>query len=150
MAAKRKQDEEERREKLIVLYDGTCNLCLASVRRLKELQSTAVLRFIPVQSLEETYETIPVLSAVTNDQLLTKMHVVEMDGTLHAGAAGVVRILRTVRGLKWLAPLYRVPGLRGAADALYRFIAARRYDWFGKTDENCHEGVCTLPGAKKQ
>ncbi|NBD25936.1 thiol-disulfide oxidoreductase DCC family protein [Paenibacillus glycinis] len=144
MGSRRKQAEEDRREKLIVLYDGTCNLCLASVRRLKELQSTAILRFIPVQSLEETYETIPELSAVTEEQLLTKMHVVEMDGTLHAGAAGVVRILRTVRGLRWLAPLYRVPGLRGAADFMYRFIAGRRYEWFGKTDESCHDGVCAL------
>ncbi|MBO7745507.1 DUF393 domain-containing protein [Paenibacillus sp. MWE-103] len=145
MGSRRKQAEEERREKLIVLYDGTCNLCLASVRRLKELQSTAILRFIPVQSLEDTYETIPELSAVTEDQLLTKMHVVEMDGTVHAGAAGVVRILRTVRGWRWLAPLYRVPGLRGVADLLYRIIAGRRYEWFGRSDESCHEGVCALP-----
>ena len=144
MGLRRKQIEEERREKLIVLYDGSCNLCLTSVRRLKELQSTAILRFIPVQSLEETYETIPELSAVTEEQLLTKMHVVEMDGTIHAGAAGVVRILRTVRGLRWLAPLYRVPGLKGAADILYRFIAGKRYEWFGKTEESCQDGICAL------
>lgn len=145
MGSRRKQVEEERREKLIVLYDGECQLCLASVRRLKEMQSTAILRFIPVQSLEETYETIPELSAVTEEQLLTKMHVVEMDGTLHAGAAGIVRILRTVKGFRWLAPLYSVPGLRGMADLLYRVIASKRYDWFGKADESCHEGACALP-----
>ncbi|SDX41243.1 thiol-disulfide oxidoreductase DCC family protein [Paenibacillus sp. CF384] len=145
MAKKERSTDESKREKLIVLYDGTCNLCLGSVRKLKELQSSAVLRFIPVQSLDETYETIPGLASLNTETLLTKMHVVEADGTLHAGAAGVIRIMRTVRGLRWLAWLYRVPGLGLAADGIYRVIAAKRYDWFGRTDDSCHEGVCALP-----
>ncbi|RAP77887.1 thiol-disulfide oxidoreductase DCC family protein [Paenibacillus montanisoli] len=145
MARNPRSRNENKREKLIVLYDGNCNLCLGTVRKLKELQSTADLRFIPVQSLEETYETVPGLASFDQAMLLTKMHVVEADGTLHAGAAGVVRILRTVKGLRWLAWLYRVPGLRIAGDGLYRVIAAKRYDWFGRADDGCHEGACTLP-----
>ncbi|SEM68401.1 thiol-disulfide oxidoreductase DCC family protein [Paenibacillus sp. OV219] len=149
MARTPKQSEERSREKLIVLYDGECILCLASVKRLKELQSSAIVRFIAVQALGETYETIPGLDHVTTEQLLSKIHVVEMDGTLHAGAAGIVRILRTTRGLRWLAWLYRVPGLHSAADGLYRIIAAKRYDWFGKADQSCHEGACSLPPRKE-
>ncbi|WP_308634728.1 thiol-disulfide oxidoreductase DCC family protein [Paenibacillus silvisoli] len=145
MANKQGRHERKKREKLIVLYDGTCNLCLGTVRKLKELQSSADLRFIPVQSLEETYEEIPGAASLDQAELLTKLHVVEADGTLHVGAASVVRILRTVKGLRWLAWLYRVPGLRIAADGLYRIIAAKRYDWFGKADDGCHDGVCTIP-----
>ncbi|QYR23404.1 DUF393 domain-containing protein [Paenibacillus sp. sptzw28] len=133
------------RERLYILYDGTCNLCIATVRRIKELHSSADLRFVSIQSLEENKETIPGIEAIPLEQLLAKLHVVERSGALYAGADGIVRILRTSAGFKWLAPLYRIPGMRGSADALYRYIAARRYDWFGKTEESCDNGVCTLP-----
>ncbi|MFC5650110.1 thiol-disulfide oxidoreductase DCC family protein [Paenibacillus solisilvae] len=133
------------REKLYVIYDGTCNLCLTTVRRLKELRSNAVLRFVSVQSLEDSYEEIPNIESIPTERLMSKMHVVEQNGAIYAGADGVVRILHTVRGFTWLGLMYRIPGMRGIADLLYRFIAARRYDWFGKTDESCENGACNLP-----
>jgi predicted DCC family thiol-disulfide oxidoreductase YuxK len=133
------------RERLYILYDGTCNLCIATVRRLRELHSSADLRFVSIQSLEENKETIPGIGAIPLEQLMAKLHVVEQSGALYAGADGIVRILRTVAGFRWLALLYRIPGMRRSADAIYRFIASRRYDWFGKTEESCENGVCTLP-----
>ncbi|MBW7476240.1 DUF393 domain-containing protein [Paenibacillus oenotherae] len=132
-------------ERLYVLYDGTCNLCMASVRRLKELRSTAELHYIPVQSLQDGANVVPAVIGKTQEELLSKIHVVDGEGNVWAGADGVVRIIRTVRGLRWLAPLYRIPGMGRIADRLYRYIAARRYEWFGKTDEGCHNGACRLP-----
>jgi len=140
-----KRVKENVGEKLTVLYDGICNLCLTSVRRLKELPSTADLRFVSIQSLEESEEEIPGIQAYSRDQLLAKLHVIDQSGAVYAGADGVIRILRTVRGLKWVALFYRIPGTRGMADFLYRYIAARRYDWFGKADDGCANGACTLP-----
>lgn len=132
-------------EKLYVLYDGVCNLCLASVRRLKELPSSAELHYAAVQSLADSAALIPAAASIPQEQLLSKIHVVDADGNVFAGADGIVRIMRTVRGFQWLAVLYRIPGMGAIANALYRYIASRRYDWFGKTDESCHSGACSLP-----
>ena len=143
------EEKMDNRERLYVLYDGTCNLGLASVKRLKGLRSSADLRFASVQSLEESPGLVPIPLNLTREQLLTKLHVVEPSGACYAGADGIVRILRTVGGLRLLAPLYRIPGMRKAADALYRYIAARRYDWFGKADEGCANGACSLTDRDK-
>jgi len=133
-------------EKLYVLYDNQCKLCLASVKRLKELHTSAELRFVSIQSyLEGTGETVPEFGSVDKDKLLAKLHVVDETGRAYAGADGVVRIIRTARGLSWMAVLYRIPGMSRLADNLYRYVANRRYDWFGKTDEGCENGVCALP-----
>ncbi|MBW7457601.1 thiol-disulfide oxidoreductase DCC family protein [Paenibacillus sepulcri] len=140
-----KRVKENEGERLIVLYDGVCNLCLTSVRRMKELRSSADLRFISIQSLEESEEEIASIQSFPREQLLSRLHVIDQGGAVYAGADGIVRILRTVRNLKWVALLYRIPGMRGMADYLYRYIAARRYDWFGKADDGCTNGSCTLP-----
>ncbi|CAH1204265.1 hypothetical protein PAECIP111893_02207 [Paenibacillus plantiphilus] len=134
-------------EKLYILYDGVCNLCLASVRRMKELPSSAELHDVSIQSLADDggAAAIPAVASMSQEQLLAKIHVVDMEGNIFAGADGIVRIMRTVRGFQWLAGLYRIPGMGRVANALYRFIASRRYDWFGKTDESCHAGACSLP-----
>lgn len=136
---------KRQREKIYVIYDGTCNLCQTTVRRLKELRSHAILRFVSIQSLEDSYEDIPNIESVPLERLMSKMHVVDQNGTIYAGADGVVRVLRTVRGFTWLGMLYRIPGMRRTADLLYRFIAARRYEWFGKTTESCESGACNHP-----
>ncbi|BBH19278.1 redox protein [Paenibacillus baekrokdamisoli] len=143
--SKRLDTSKRKRDKLYVIYDGTCNLCLTSVRRLKELRSNAILRFVSIQSLEDSYEEIPGIDSVSHERLMSKIHVIEQNGHIYAGADGIIRILRTVRGFAWLALFYRVPGMRGVADVLYRFIATKRYDWFGKTDESCENGACNLP-----
>lgn len=133
-------------ETLYILYDDVCNLCLASVRRMKELPSSAELHDVSIQSLaDDGAVAIPAVASMSQEQLLAKIHVVDMEGNIFAGADGIVRIMRTVRGFKWLAGLYRIPGMGRVANALYRFIASRRYDWFGKTDESCQTGACSLP-----
>ena len=143
-------ESRDNRETLYVFYDGTCNLCLASVKRLKELRSSAELLFIPLQSLDgDAAGRYPAVASLSKEALAAKMHVADDQGRLFAGADGVVRILWTVPGFRLLAPLYRLPGMKRAMDALYRYIAARRYDWFGQTDESCESGACTLPRRDK-
>ncbi|WP_274650008.1 thiol-disulfide oxidoreductase DCC family protein [Paenibacillus humicola] len=134
------------RETLHIFYDGSCRLCLASVKRLKELRSSAELLFIPLQSLDgDAARLYPAVAALPKETLAAKMHVADGEGRLYAGADGIVRILRTVPGFRLLAPLYRLPGMKRAMDALYRYIANRRYEWFGEADESCESGACALP-----
>ncbi|WP_336785452.1 thiol-disulfide oxidoreductase DCC family protein [Paenibacillus sp. MMO-177] len=133
------------REKLYVVYDGTCNLCTGTVSKLKELRSNADLIFVPIQSLDGAGNHVPGIEKAAETDLYEKMHVADEKGRLYAGADGVVRILRTIKGFRLLASLYRLPGLSRVGDLLYRYIAKRRYDWFGRTEQSCSVNGCTLP-----
>ncbi|MDQ8737379.1 DUF393 domain-containing protein [Paenibacillus sp. LHD-38] len=135
-------------EKLYVIYDGYCNLCLASVAKLKELHSKADLIFISIQQLETDHDTtrlIPRIDKLDFAALYEKMHVADERGQLFAGADGIVRILRTVEGFRWLSAFYRMPGMNRIADRIYRFVAKRRYEWFGSTEQSCSIDGCDLP-----
>ncbi|OBZ12458.1 thiol-disulfide oxidoreductase DCC family protein [Bacillus sp. FJAT-26390] len=136
------------KEKLYVIYDGQCNLCLASVAKLKELHSKADLHYVQIQQLEaegQAQKLVPHIRSLKFEELYEKMHVADERGELFAGADGVVRILRTVKGLRWLSSFYRIPGMKRAANYIYRFIASRRYEWFGKTEQSCSINGCELP-----
>lgn len=140
-------------EKLYVIYDGYCNLCLASVAKLKELHSKAALQFIQIQQLEAAGDTealLPRSPQLDFAALYEKMHVIDERGKLYAGADGVVRILRTVNGFGWLSAFYRIPGMSRIADRMYRFVANRRYEWFGSTEQSCSINGCDLPKSREE
>ncbi|HUC91329.1 MAG TPA: DUF393 domain-containing protein [Paenibacillus sp.] len=133
-------------EKLYVLYDAHCVMCAGTVKRLQALKGIrAELQYVPLQSLAEGgAPDIPGRDKLDIEALYAKLHVVDGAGDVFAGADGVVRMMRALPGLRPVAWLYRIPGMRKAADGLYRFIANRRYDWFGRTDEGCADGACRL------
>jgi predicted DCC family thiol-disulfide oxidoreductase YuxK len=131
-------------EKLTLLYDAECILCLASVEKLRHMKSRAELVMVPLQSAPE--DVLP--KGVTKEELLAELHLIDEDGRLYRGAASVVRIMRTVPSLAWLASMYRVPGLKGLADTLYKWIAKHRYRLFGKAGDTCAGGACRLQAAR--
>lgn len=142
---------EPDKDVLYVLYDGECSLCTASVNGLKRLDSAAELRFIPLQSMEgNDAPRIPGLAGVGMEALYEKLHVADPAGRLFAGAEGVVRIMKTVPGLRWVGILYAIPGMGRLGDAVYRWIAKRRYDWFGRTETGCAGSSCKLPAGKRE
>lgn len=136
---------KHKRERLYVVYDGTCKLCIGTVGKLKELRSNAELVFVPAQSLGEVDFRVPGIERARETDLYEKMHVADEQGRLYAGADGVIRIMRTIKGFRLLAALYRLPGMSRAGDLLYRYIAKRRYDWFGQTEQSCSASGCALP-----
>jgi predicted DCC family thiol-disulfide oxidoreductase YuxK len=153
-------DRRKRGETLYVVYDAECALCAGAVRQLAAVRGArAELRFVPLQALEakadgmrETVAPEPNgwpdrLTRLDPEALRAQMHVVQADGAVFAGAEAVVRIMRELPGWRFLSRLYRVPGLGRAADAAYRYVARRRYDWFGKADEGCAAGACALHGS---
>jgi predicted DCC family thiol-disulfide oxidoreductase YuxK len=70
---------------------------------------------------------------------------VREDGRAFAGTEGIVRVLarRALLALVWL---YYLPGLRQAADALYRWVAAHRMRLPGGAA--CSEELCGLHGGQ--
>ncbi len=121
----------------IVLFDGVCNFCNASVNFIIRHDKKARFRFAPLQSaigaeLQRQYGLDP---NVPNTLVL-----VEQGRAYTKSTAG----LRIARWLRWPWPalytLIVVP--RPVRDLAYDWFARRRYRWFGKKDE------CMVPTAE--
>ena len=122
----------------IILFDGVCNLCNASVQFIIERDPTAIFRFAALQSdagqalLAKSGLTPPTDEAALDSVLLLS------GGQLYSHSSAVLRIARGLGGVWALAG---VGGLlpRTWRDALYRFVARNRYRWFGRQES------CMLP-----
>jgi predicted DCC family thiol-disulfide oxidoreductase YuxK len=118
----------------IVLFDGVCNLCNASVDFLIRHDPHARLRFASLQS-DLARRLLP---AHGLDPGVLSSIVLLDGGRAYTRSAAALRIARRLRLLSPLAYLGAVlpPPLR---DGLYDAIAIHRYRWFGKRD------TCRLP-----
>lgn len=123
----------------VVLFDGVCNLCNGAVMFVLDRERGADLRFAPLQS----EVALPLLERVFGREEAIRLRagaagrgdpdsIVLIDGT--RGWTGSTAALRIARHLRapwgWLFALVAVP--RPLRDAVYRFIAKRRYRWFGR------------------
>jgi len=118
----------------VLLFDGVCNLCHGTVRFVLDHDRDARFRFAPLQS--EVGRALLARFALDPDALDTIVLIDEARAYRRSDAA-----LRVARRLgapwSWLVPLAAIP--RPLRDAVYDFIARRRYRWFGKKD------ACPLP-----
>jgi predicted DCC family thiol-disulfide oxidoreductase YuxK len=120
--------------RFIVLFDGVCNLCNASVRFLIQRDPGRRFRFASIQSPpgRQLYEA----HGQSAERLETIMLVVDGRAYVHSDAA--LRIARELGGL-WVClwPLRFIP--RALRDPVYRWVARNRYRWFGRTE------TCMVP-----
>jgi predicted DCC family thiol-disulfide oxidoreductase YuxK len=129
----------------VVLFDGTCNFCNATVLFLVD-RDRGDLRFAPLQS-----EYAAALLARVAGEEAARGLVAGADGSgdpdtlvfvegdrAYVRSAGALRIARHLRApWRWAAALSVVPGF--VRDGVYRWFARHRYGWFGKTD------ACRVP-----
>lgn len=116
----------------IVLFDGVCNLCNAAVQFVIDRDPRGIFRFASLQSeraaelLRARGRTVPSGDPET---------VVLIEGArVTESSTAALRIARRLGGLwQFLALFLVVP--RPIRDAVYRFVARRRYRWFGKTEQ---------------
>ena len=118
----------------IVLFDGVCNFCNASVNFLIDrdlegrfvfgaLQSEEGLAALKEHGLEDGYFDSIVL--IDGDNVLT-------------ASDAVLEISRSMSGAWPLLRVFRIVP-RSIRDAVYNWIARNRYAWFGKQD------TCRMP-----
>ena len=114
----------------IIFFDGVCNLCNKSINRLikndvkkkfkfASLQSDFAMSFVPDQMINhKNLDTI----------LLYK------NGQFYDRSNAVLNICKALGGGFNLFLIgYIIP--RFVRDAMYRFVANNRYEWFGKEDQ---------------
>ncbi len=117
-----------------IVFDGMCHLCSGSVSWIAR-RVDAQVRFVPAQSDEGA----AALEAAGLDTLDPASFIVVQDDRSLQKSAAVVAVLDVVGGgWKIAAWLLRLLPQR-AADAVYGFIAANRYKWFGRRE------TCFLP-----
>lgn len=108
-------------ERATLIFDGECGICQQAVSLLKRWDREHVLRYVPFQDSAAVARfgiALPALAAA--------MHLVFPDGRVYAGADAVPELLRFFPGKRWLAPLFRIPGVLPIARRIYAWIARRR------------------------
>jgi predicted DCC family thiol-disulfide oxidoreductase YuxK len=120
----------------VVLFDGVCNLCSASVHFIVDRDRDAFFKFASIQS-DIAKELMKEHGVAFPEGDPSSIILVE-DGQAFDRSSAALRIARHLNGiwkLGWL--LIVVP--RFVRDALYEVVAKHRYRWFGKKD------VCMVP-----
>ncbi|MEM6455060.1 MAG: DCC1-like thiol-disulfide oxidoreductase family protein [Acidobacteriota bacterium] len=118
----------------VLLFDGVCNLCDASVQFILRHEADDRLRFASLQSDAARAR----LAQAGVDGPLPDSVVLIDDNGVHVQSTAALRAARRLRfPLSLLAVLLLIP--RALRDAAYAFIARSRYRWFGRRD------TCIVP-----
>ncbi|MEL7265583.1 MAG: DUF393 domain-containing protein [Planctomycetota bacterium] len=127
----------ESRDRDVVIYDGQCNFCVGSVRRLRWLDWSDRLRYLSLHD-DRVAVRYPRLE---KEDLLQQMYVMTPGGDAFGGADAVRYLTRRMPILWPVMPLMHLPFSHHVWHWMYRFVARRRYLLGGK---RCEDGVCRL------
>ncbi len=123
----------------VILFDGVCNFCDASVQFIIKRDPAAHFLFTSLQSekgleLTKKYaipEDVDSLVLIENGKAFTK-------------SSAALRIAKKMDGLWHLFFVFiLVP--RKIRDGVYDYVANNRYKWFGKKED-----ACTLPSPEQR
>lgn len=120
--------------RMIVLFDGVCNLCNRSVHFIVDRDPGKLFRFAPIQSdqgraLMGNHGLD--CEAIDSLVLLDK-------GKAYTHSTGALRIVRHLRA-PWPVLYVFILLPRFLRDSVYRLLSRNRYRWFGKTE------TCRMP-----
>lgn len=129
-------------ERAVILYDGHCRFCKGQMKNLLELGKRSELE--PVSFHDEG--VLDRYAGLTYEACMEAMHLVTPAGRVYVGMEAAVRAILTRPILGAFAWFYYVPGIRHAMDALYAWIAKRRYEVAGRevAKDGCDGGTCTV------
>jgi predicted DCC family thiol-disulfide oxidoreductase YuxK len=126
-----------KREPAVILFDGVCNLCNASVNWVLDLDRNAEFRFASLQSKAGA----GVLRAAGFvGEIPDSVILVDEDG-VHLRSTAALRIALRL-GFPWSMAVVGFVLPAFLRDAIYKIIAANRYRWFGRQES------CRLPSAE--
>jgi len=118
----------------VLLFDGVCNLCNASVQWVLQHDRAGIFRFAALQS--EAGQALLARVDMNAEQFDTVV-LVDGDRVFTRSDAALEILQRLGRPWSWLAVLQWLP--RGFRNAVYDWVARNRYRWFGRQEK------CLLP-----
>ncbi len=118
--------------KKIILFDGLCNLCDASVQYIIKYDKLDIFRFVSIQS--ELGQSILKHIGIQPDAI-DSIVLYEPGIAYYYKSSAALEIAKNLQGIFTLATFFRfLP--TGIRDVLYDYVAKNRYQWYGKK-ENC-------------
>lgn len=123
------------KKKLIVLFDGVCNLCNDSVLKIIKNDKNDVFRFTSIQS-DTGSKIINYLGIDTAK--IDSIILYDPNVAYYIKSDAVLKILNQFNGLWKLFQIFTVLP-NSFNDIFYSFIARNRYKWFGKKE------YCMIP-----
>lgn len=118
----------------LILFDGICNLCNASVQFVIKHDKQNYFKFASLQS-EAGQQLLKDYNLQTNN---FDSFVLIENNSAFTGSTAALKVSRRLSGVtRLLYGFIIVP--RFIRDAVYRLIANNRYKWFGKQDH------CMIP-----
>ena len=118
----------------VVLFDGVCNLCNATVQKLIQWDREKILKFASLQS--EFGQRL--LQDLNLDQDNFKTFIYLRNKQVYTRSTAALEVLGDLGGIwKMTRFLYIFPQF--IRNSVYEFISKNRYQWFGKKES------CWLP-----
>lgn len=121
----------------VVLFDGDCAFCNATVRWTLKRDPLARLRFAPLAADAARRAVALADPDLDFDSLPDAIVLVDRTG-VHTASTAVLRMARHL-SLPWPALTIALIVPRPLRDAVYQVFARNRYRWFGRAD------ACEIP-----
>jgi len=123
-------DGKGRRAKGWLFFDAECVFCTRMARWLARPLRRRGFGVAPLQD-----PRVGTLLGMTREELFRELRFLDSDGSVYGGAKALIGLARKIgwaRPLVWLA---QIPGVNGALNRAYRWIAAQRH---------CHSVRCAV------
>lgn len=140
----RRQEANATAGRAVLLYDGNCGFCLASIKRLRVLDLFGWIDPLNFHSQPNLASLNPLL---TPERCRSEMVLLEPNGRLSGGFDALARMAPRMPLLWPLAPLVRVPGAQWVGSRIYRWVAAHRY--LLHRNPVCVSNQCEAPGGRR-
>lgn len=119
-----RRERQAQRGRALLLYDGRCGFCLASVKRLRVLD---VFGWVDPLDFHAQGDLTMIHPSLTPDRLISEMVLVEPSGRTSGGFDAFARLTLKLPCLWWAAPAAHLPGAGWVGRRAYRWIATHRY-----------------------
>ncbi len=120
------------KDKKIILFDGVCNLCEASVQFVIKYDKKDVFRFVALQSDlgKEIIKHIGLENKIIDSVILFEPGI-----AYNFKSAAALEIAKNLGGFFHFGTIFRlIPN--GFRNLVYDYVAKNRYQWYGKK-ESC-------------
>jgi predicted DCC family thiol-disulfide oxidoreductase YuxK len=118
----------------IILFDGVCNFCNGAINFVLRQDKKAIFRFAALQSQAGQKLLKQYNLSVTEFESFVLIE----NGKVYKKSAASLRVMNKLPWYWKEAQIFRIIPT-AFRDAIYDFIAKRRYKWFGKKEQ------CTVP-----
>ena len=123
----------------VIIYDGECNFCSSSIRRIQHKDAADQFVYTPRQT-PNLHTLYPQLEAVESK---VGMRFIAPDGRVYCGADAVYQIYRRLGKYRYITWIYLVPVIRTLLKGAYWIIAKNRFR-LGRS--SCKSASCSTEG----